>query len=57
MIGIRKDFGPVRGQEREHAARRNHCRRIQELPARPPGTPHEKIIPGHRTPSRQKAIT
>jgi hypothetical protein len=25
IIGIRKDFGPVCGQEREHAARRNHC--------------------------------
>jgi hypothetical protein len=25
IIGIRKDFGPVRGQEREHAARGNHC--------------------------------
>ena len=57
VILIREHLGPVRGQEREHAARRDQVprqrRRVQELPVCPFETLHEEIIPGHRTPSRQ----
>jgi hypothetical protein len=50
----------VRGQEREHAARRDQVpgqrRGIQQLPVCPLETLHEDIVPGNRTSSRQTRL-
>src|SRR5262249_60248480 len=49
VIGIREPPGPVPGQEREHAARRDQVpgqrRRVQELPVHPLVTLHTRHCP------------
>ena len=48
VIGVGEHLGPVRGQEREHAARRDQVpgqrRGVQRLPVRPLETLHRNII-------------
>jgi len=57
VISVREHLRPVRGQEREHAPRRDQVPGQQlsvgELPGHPLETLHEPIIPAHRTQSRQ----
>jgi hypothetical protein len=57
VLRIREHLGPVRGQEPEHAARRDQVpgqrSGVQELPVCPLKALHKKIIPDLRTPSRQ----